>query len=113
MNAVFAGYLQIVEVKKAMVNASATESITLDRGNGIPWNTTERHGTKSAGKKFHPEMLTQPSIKNQTPKTLSVESLIGTFKAGRISHLASRISHLMRFVMIKFKSRSGSHEAGN
>ena len=38
---------------------------------------------------------------------------IGTFKAGRISHLASRISHLMRFVMIKFKSRSGSHEAGN
>ena len=29
------------------------------------------------------------------------------------AHLASRISHLMRFVMIKFKSRSGSHEAGN
>jgi hypothetical protein len=38
---------------------------------------------------------------------------IGTFKAGRISHLASRISHLMRFVMIKFKFRSGSHETGN
>ena len=27
MKAVFAGYLQIVEVKKAMVNASATELI--------------------------------------------------------------------------------------
>ena len=70
MKAVFAGYLQIVEVKKTMVTASAspTESITLDRGNGIPWNTTERHGTKSAGKKFHPEMLTQPYIKNQTAR---------------------------------------------
>ena len=42
-----------------------------------------------------------------------LDLLLGTFKAGRISHLASRISHLMRFVMIKFKSRSGSHEAGN
>ena len=31
---------------------------------------------------------------------------IGTFKAGRISHL-------MRFVMIKFKFRSDSHETGN
>ena len=38
---------------------------------------------------------------------------IGTFKAGRISHLASRISHLMGFVMIEFKFRSGSHEPGN
>jgi hypothetical protein len=42
-----AGYLQTLEVKKAMADASATESITLDRGNGTPWNTTERHGTKS------------------------------------------------------------------
>ena len=40
-------------------------------------------------------------------------SLIGTFKAGRISHLASRISYLMGFVMIQFKFRSGSHETGN
>jgi len=31
-------------------------------------NEMEGHRMLSAGKKFHPEMLTQPSIKNQTAR---------------------------------------------
>ena len=67
---------------------------------------------ESAGKKFHPEMLTQPSIKNQyrPPKTLSDESLyplpkvvgiIGAFIKIRLSAYAAGCFRFPPFPMFQ------------
>jgi len=63
-NKQLARYPLTVEGKVAMLRVAERE----ERRKGK--NEMEGHGMLSAGKKFHPEMLTQPSIKNQTARQI-------------------------------------------
>ena len=47
-------------------------------GNGM-----EGHGMLSVGRKFHPEMLTQPSIKNQTARQIANTPYLKVVGIGR------------------------------
>ena len=63
-NKQLARYPLTVEGKVAMLRVAERE----ERRNGK--NEMEGHRMLSVGKKFHPEMLTQPSIKNQTARQI-------------------------------------------
>jgi len=63
-NKQLARYPLTVEGKVAMLRVAERE----ERRKGK--NEMEGHRMLSAGKKFHPEMLTQPSIKNQTARQI-------------------------------------------
>ena len=65
-NKQFAWYLLTVEGKVAMLRVAKREECRKKEAK----NEIEGHRMLSAGKKFHPEMLTQPSIKIQTARQI-------------------------------------------